>query len=52
MHPCPSGWLYLEATDDEEGEDSIIIMLACSAECATSLWKTGPGPRFKFKGEA
>jgi len=40
---APSGWLYLEAVDDEEGPSSTLIVWACSATCAASLWRPGPG---------
>lgn len=40
------GWfLPLEATDDED-PSNVIIMLACSKECALALFNKGPGPRW------
>jgi hypothetical protein len=39
---APSGWFYLEASDDEDPED-VIIVYACSVECRDGLWKVGPG---------
>jgi len=47
MHPCPRDWFYLEAQDDEdESGENVIIVLACSKECALALFSKGPGPRF------
>ena len=48
MHPAPPDWFYLEAKDDEDSkpEETVIIVYACSQECALSLWKKGPGPRW------
>lgn len=47
MHPCPRDWFYLEAQDDEdESGENVIIVLACSKECALALFNKGPGPRF------
>ena len=45
MHPAPDNWLYLEAKDDEDPENPIIV-LACSVACALELWQEGPGPRW------
>lgn len=45
MHPCPPDWFYLEATDDED-PSNVLIMLACSKECALALFNRGPGPRW------
>lgn len=44
-YPCPVGWYYLEAKDDED-PNSTIIVLACSEACMVMQWKPGPGDRF------
>lgn len=47
---APKDWLYLEVTIDDEDEpgDSLVVY-ACSEECATGMWKKGPGPRMKLE---
>lgn len=41
---APEGWFYLEAKDDDDPSNTIIIW-ACSDRCAAAQWKPGPGPR-------
>lgn len=45
MYPCPDGWFYLEAKDDDDPNGTIIVW-ACSKECAMAQWKPGPGKRW------
>lgn len=35
---CPDGWLYLEAVPENGDPEGILIMMACSKECALKLW--------------
>lgn len=52
FHPCPRGWFYLEAQDDEdENRENVVVVLACSKECALALFSKGPGPRFDMSKE-
>lgn len=44
MRLAPENWLFLEAKDDEDPKNTLIIAV-CSKDCAGSMWKTGPGPR-------
>lgn len=39
---APEGWFYLEATDDTNPNNCLIIW-ACSKECADKQWLAGPG---------
>lgn len=39
---APEGWFYAEATDEED-KDNTLIVLACSEECKNKFWKEGPG---------
>ncbi len=40
MHYCPENWFFMEAIPEGQGPDDegVIIMMACSVECAMSLW--------------
>lgn len=39
---APIGWFYLEANDDDDPSNCLIIW-ACSKKCAYKLWQAGPG---------
>ena len=45
MHPAPKDWFYMEAKDEDD-PSNVIIVLACSKECALALFSKGPGPRW------
>jgi hypothetical protein len=48
MHPCPKDWFYMEAVDDDNPKD-VIIITVCSKECALALFQRGPGPRWTYE---
>jgi len=48
MHPAPKDWLYMEAKDDSDPKN-VIIIHACSKECALALFQKGPGPRWTYE---
>lgn len=41
-YACPDGWLFAEVRDDYD-PTKIMVVWACSAQCALGLFEPGPG---------
>lgn len=46
-HPAPNDWFFIESLVEDDGNNHIIYVYACSEACKQNLWIKGPGKSFK-----